>query len=68
MRAEILEHHRARDLRAVCRNRVLEVEHQRVGARGFRLGELALAVAGHEQERAESHDAGRLRISADRLQ
>src|ERR1700678_1627114 len=68
MHAQIIEHHRARDFRAVRRNRVLKIEHQRVGARGFRLGELALAVARHEQERAESHDAGRLRISADRLQ
>src|ERR1700676_4614300 len=68
MRAEILEHHRACDFGAVRGDRVLEVEHQRVGARGFRFGELAFAVAGDEQERAENHDTGRLRISADRLQ
>src|SRR5271170_6813906 len=68
MHAKIVEHHRARDPRAVRRDRILEIEHERVGVRGFGLGELAFAVARHEQERAERHDAGRLRISADRLQ
>ena len=68
MRPQMLEHHRSRDPGAVGGDRVLEVEHQRVGVRRFGLGELAIAVTRHKQERAENHDTGRLRISADRLQ
>ena len=37
MRAETLEHHRARHFGAIRRDRVLKVKHECVGARGFRL-------------------------------
>ena len=54
---------------AFCAGRdgILEIEDQRVGAARRRLGEFALAVAGHEQERAQLH-AGRRIISAARRQ
>src|SRR5260370_4871994 len=68
MRAQILQPQHACDLGSVLRGCILEIEHQRVGMRGLRLGELTFAVARHEQERSENHDTGLLHISADRLQ
>ena len=56
---------RARGLLALGGNRVLEIEDQRVGARGKRLGELRRAVAGHEQRGADGSDhRGRMRMNA----
>ncbi len=37
------------------RDGILQIEDQRIGRRGFRLGELLLGIAGHEEEGAEDH-------------
>ena len=49
------------------RDGILEIEDQRVGADAARLGELALGIAGNEQQRAQPH-VGFLSISATRRQ
>ncbi len=51
----------ARARLAVGRDRILEVDDQRVGAARHRLVELLGAVGGDEQERAHGRPAGRLR-------
>ena len=49
------------------RDGIFEIEDQRVGADAARLGELALGIAGNEQQRAQPH-VGFLSISATRRQ
>src|SRR3984885_2126391 len=49
------------------RDRILEVEYQRVRAGLLRLRELPFGIAGHEQERAQPH-AGFLSMRAARRQ
>jgi hypothetical protein len=48
-------HHPARALDVFRRDGILEIEDQRIGLRRFRLGELAFAIAGDEQEGAYGH-------------
>ena len=50
-RLQVGQHHVARDLLAVGSDRILEVEDQPVGTGRRALGELALGIAGNEQER-----------------
>ena len=46
------------------RDRVLEVDDDRVGPGFGRLGQLALAVAGDEQPRADGHQATAVSVMA----
>ncbi len=56
---------RARGLLAFGRDRVLEIEDERVRLADERLGELRRAVAGHEQRGAQRRDhCGRMRMNA----
>ncbi len=55
MAVQIFAHHPARNLDTIGGDRVLEIEHQCVGARIFGLGEFALAVAGDKKKRAHRH-------------
>ena len=54
-RLEISTGHLARDLLALVRDRILQVEDQRIGGILTPLGQLAFAVAGYEEPRADDH-------------
>jgi hypothetical protein len=55
MRREILAHHRACERKAFGGHCIFEVEHQRIGAGARALDQLAFAVAGDKQHRAQNH-------------